>query len=144
MRCYAQSFGLDQIKIDQKDVDSSFKWLLSTQNSDGSFENVGTPLLSKGLSGGMNGGKSIGLTAYVFITILTTIKSTKIQVEFDKNVIQKGLNFLQKATDDINRTNTYDLALTLYAFKLSGEFKDTVNKIEQELDKRAIIDGIYK
>ena len=142
MRCFAQSFGLDQVKIEQNDVDLSFNWLLNTQNFDGSFENVGTPLHSKGLAGGMNSGKLTGLSAYVLITLLTALKSTNIQTGFDKNKIPKGLDYLQKQINDINSTNTYDLALIFYTFKLSNEFQAVINKIEEELDRRAIVEGI--
>jgi hypothetical protein len=142
LRCFAQSFGLDQVKIDQNDLDLSFKWLLNTQNSDGSFENVGTPLHSKGLAGGMNSGKLTGLSAYVLITLLTTLKSTKIQIDFDKYKIPKGLDYLQKSLKDINSANTYDLTLIFYAFKLSQEFPSLIQKIEEELDRRVIDDGV--
>lgn len=101
-------------------------------------------MLSKGLSGGLSDGTT-GLTAYVLITLLTTIKSTNIQIKYDKSKILKGLLYLKSAIYEIEDVNTYTLSLCLYTFKLSNEFMDraVIKEIEYELEKRAVIDGIW-
>ena len=110
---------------------------------DGSFKNVGTKLLSKGLSGGLSDEKSTGLTAYVLITLLTTLKSTKVQIGY-KSQIDKALLYLKHTIYDIENVNTYTLALCLYTFKLSNEFTDkgVEKEIEYQLEKRAVNEGI--
>ena len=97
------------------------------------------------MSGGLNDKKSSGLTAYVLITLLMTLKSTQIQVEYDKNQIDKALLFLKTSIYETDNVNTYTLALCLYAFKLSEKFMDkgVEKEIEDQLEKRAVNEGNF-
>ena len=114
---------------------------MNTQSADGSFQSVGTPLLSKGLSGGMGNEKTVGLTAYVLISLLTALKSTPVQ-NYDHKKIDRSLLYLKKTVYDVEITSSYTLALSLYAFKLANEHKAIIKEIENELENRAVVDGM--
>ena len=134
LRCFADSYAFDYIKIDKNDISKSLDELLKRQDEDGSFRQTGAQLYSKALSGGLKD-KKTALSAYVMISML----KSKIALNITLNQkINKGLTYLKLSLENIELTDTYTLALSLYAFKIDSFDLKIIKKVENELDKRAI------
>ena len=117
--------------------------LMSTQNSEGCFEQVGAPLYSKALSGGLKD-KKVGLSAYVLVSVLKAIDALKLKgdAEYDAK-IKNGLNFLKTSVQNLQSADSYTLGLVLFAFKLADVGDDEfVSQINEELNRRAINESI--
>ncbi|CAF0775839.1 unnamed protein product [Brachionus calyciflorus] len=144
LRCFSDSYASKHIQIDPKDLEMSFKMLLNTQSTDGSFKQVGAPLYSKALAGGLKD-KKVGLSAYVLISLLKANKSlNKINVEPEIQLsLSKGIGYLSSAIEDVSNTDSYTLALALYAFKIAELNEELISKIDSELDKRASKEGDF-
>lgn len=139
LRCFAETFESKQIEIDEKDILLSFSSLLLRQNKDGSFSQSGAQLFSKALAGGLNDEK-IGLSAYVMISLLKSLKSLK---TIDNERIKLGLEYLKSSLTDIENADVYSLSLVLYCFKLAKFDSEFKKLIENELDKRAVKKSKY-
>lgn len=111
--------------------------LIGTQDTDGSFKQVGAPLLSKALSGGLND-KKAALSAYVLVSLLKSINLVDNKQEYSQN-IDKALAYLKNSVNNLQQADTYTLAVVLYAFKLAQFTEnDLINRIDQHLDNIAI------
>jgi hypothetical protein len=138
LRSFADTKQLNHIKIDENDLTLSFDMLMSTQaEEEGSFRQVGAPLFSKALAGGLDD-KKAALSAYVLVSLLKTIKAVNLQKNKYESKVSKALAYLKKSVENLDQTDTYTLALVLYAFKLAQYEKNLVNKIDTELNRRAI------
>ena len=137
MRCFADCFASDYIKIDKNDILKSFEELLKRQDEDGSFKQTGAQLFSKALSGGLKD-KKTGLSAYVMVSLLKTKMALSQPVNDN---LKKGLKYLKSSLENLESADTYTLALSLYAFKLDSQDIIMIEEIEAELDKRAIDKG---
>lgn len=144
LRSFADTYESKQIQIDSNDLEKSIKMLVNAQNEDGSFRQVGAPLYSKALAGGLKD-KKVGLSAYVMISLLKAVKAlNKTSLENSVQLsLSKGIEFLSSAINDISEIDTYSLALSHFVFKLSNTNEDLIEKIDQELDSRAIKEGDY-
>lgn len=136
LRCFAECYDSNHIEIDQNDILTSYKQLLVRQTKDGSFSQIGAQLFSKALAGGLKDEK-IGLSAYVLISLLKSLKAIKPNKD-DYARIKLGLDYLKSSLDDVINSDLYSLALGLYAFKLAEIDPDFVLKLENELSKREI------
>lgn len=117
--------------------------LLGTQDeSDGSFTQVGVPLMSKAMSGGLKSDQKVGLTAYVLISLLKTFDALKKDDELASREnlakIEKAYLFLKNAVKNLPETDTYTLALILYAFKIGRYDRVLAQSIDAELNKRGV------
>lgn len=142
LRCFSDSYASNHIKIDPKDIEMSLKMLTTTQDEDGSFKQVGAPLFSKALAGGLKD-KKTGLSAYVIISMLKAIKALdKIDLAVEINLsLSKGLEYLSSSLKDVMAVDTYTLALAHYVFKLANLNDALISKIDYELNKRATKQG---
>ena len=137
LRCFADTFDSKHIEIDINDLKTSLKLLMTRQNKDGSFDQLGVKLYSAALAGALKTNQ--GLTAYVLISLLKT-KNALRENESIKNYdlqITKTFQYLKNSLVNINDVDTYTLALSLYAFKMSNYDVESAIIIENELDKRA-------
>jgi len=139
LRCFAETFESKQIEIDEKDILLSFSSLLQRQNKDGSFSQSGAQLFSKALAGGLKDEK-IGLSAYVMISLIKSLKSLN---KIDNERIKLGLEYLKISLKDIENADVYSLSLVLYCFKLTQFDSEFKILIENELDKRAVKKSKY-
>ena len=117
--------------------------LLDTQNSEGCFEQVGAPLYSKALSGGLKD-KKVGLSAYVLVSVLKAVNALKLKgdPEYD-DPIKNGLNFLKRSVMNLQSADSYTLGLVMFSFKLAGVGDvNFLEKINEELNRRAINESI--
>ena len=139
LRVFAETYKLNHIKIDENDIRLSLEMLMSTQNEEGCFQQVGAPLYSKALAGGLKDRK-VGLSAYVLVSVLKSIDALNLRgQEYDAKV-KLGLGFLKSSVEDLQNADTYTLGLVVFAFKLANASDDrafTV-KINDELNRRAI------
>jgi CD109 antigen len=139
LRCFSDAYKLNQIKIDENEIKKSLNMLLNIQNEDGSFDQVGSPLLSKALAGGLSN-KKIGLSAYVIISVLKAVDALGLKdSQYEKEKLNKGLLYLKNSLRSVEELDTYTLAITLYVFKLANY--DEITSIEDllsELDSRAV------
>lgn len=103
---------------------------------------VGVPLMSKAMSGGLKSDQKVGLTAYVLVALLKTFDALKKDDELvsDENrmKMEKAFGFLKNSIQNLPETDTYTLALILYAFKIGRYDKSLTQQIDAELNKRAI------
>jgi hypothetical protein len=146
LRSFAETFTLTETNgiISQEDINHSFEMLLSIQHLDGSFPQVGAPLFSKAMSGGieLSDKKDLTLSIYVFISLVKAINLTNID-DYDKNKIELVYNYIKDSFNDYNdykSLDTFTLALTLYSFKLYdiNRNKNFLIKIEREIDTRSV------
>jgi hypothetical protein len=150
LRSLADAYMLDHIKIDENDLRTSARMLLGTQDqNEGSFKQVGAPLYSKALAGGLGTDRAFGLSAYVLVSLLKTFDALKQSDELvnddSKAKIDKAFKYLKKSVQsDLEKADTYSLAVVLYAFKLGRYEKALIERVENELDKRAIKESIIK
>ncbi|KAL6471066.1 hypothetical protein MHYP_G00197160 [Metynnis hypsauchen] len=121
-----KTFGKAQhyIFIDQQNIDSAKKWLISNQRPDGCFIRRGQMLNT---NGGINDDMTI--TAYITASLL------ELGDEVQDPVVSKGLSCLKSSTG--NLTNTYTTALLAYTFSLAGEH-DVREQLLKKLDSVAI------
>ena len=144
LRSFADAYESKQIEIDSNDLEKSIQMLVNAQNEDGSFRQVGAPLFSKALAGGLKD-KKVGLSAYVMISLLKAVKALN-KIRLENNVqlsLSNGIEFLSSKLNDISKIDTYSLALSHFVFKLSNTNEDLIEQIDQELDSRAIKEGDY-
>ena len=142
LRCFADSYLSKHIQIDPKDIEMSLKMLSTAQSDDGSFRQVGAPLLSKALSGGLKD-KKVGLSAYVMLSMVKAANALNLTT-FTPEVQQslaKGVVFLSNSMDTLSEVDTYSLALVHNVFKNLGTNQELVDLIDIELDRRAIKEG---
>jgi hypothetical protein len=138
--------------MDARDVNLSLDMLLRTQNNaDGCFNQVGAQLLSKALSGGLDTTSStnIGLSAYVLISLLKATDSLNLTTNLTYSIkIQSGLECLKNSLfendESLSRVKTHTLGLVLYAFKLADFEKELTVKINEELERRALVQNGFK
>ena len=119
----------------------SYNQLLSRQNQDGSFSQIGAQLFSKALAGGLKDEK-VGLSAYVMVSLIKARKALKSNDQ-DNYRIEIGIEYLKIALENIENVDLYSLTLVLYCLKLAQTDNVIISKIETELDKRAIIQSIF-
>lgn len=116
------------IAIDSADLDITRRWLLSLQESDGSFPKVGR-LFHREMQGGVQFGGKDALTAYV---ILALVESGSQQTAIDK-----ALAFLRKTT---TYETVYTEVLVAHAFviaKPSGsEGRSRIQKLLAKAKRR--------
>jgi len=98
--------------IDEKVIDEAMEWLMSRQQSDGSFDEPGE-VHHKGLQGGSGRKGSPALTAYVLIALLHDRPTVK----------KKFASQIQRAEEYLIRElrssqSTYDVAIITYALHL--------------------------
>lgn len=141
LKCFAQASSSGIISIDKLDMEVTLKWLLGIQAKDGSFPQVGAKLHSKGLSGGLDSDKAVGLSAYVMSSLFTARNQANITVEEGK--IEDGLAFLRRSLIDLSIYDTYSLALVFYTFNLANRNQNFAQDIEAELDRRANKDAAF-
>ncbi|RNA09103.1 alpha-2-macroglobulin 1 [Brachionus plicatilis] len=144
LRSFADTYESRQIQIDSNDLDRSIQMLISAQDEDGSFRQVGAPLYSKALAGGLKN-KKVGLSAYVMISLLKAVKALN-RTSLDPNVqlsLSKGIQFLSASIDDVSNVDTYSLALSHFVFNLASINEESIEIIDQELDARATKEGDY-
>lgn len=141
LRCFAESFESKHITIDENDILMSYNQLLSRQNQDGSFSQIGAQLFSKALAGGLKDEK-VGLSAYVMVSLIKARKALKSNDQ-DNYRIEIGIEYLKIALENIENVDLYSLTLVLYCLKLAQTDNVIISKIETELDKRAIIQSIF-
>lgn len=139
LRCLAGTFTSNHIAIDIQDIKLSLKMLSETQDNDGSFRQVGAPLFSKALAGGLKN-KKAGLSAYVMVSILKSITALdSAGVKHDSDIVlSKGLEFLRTSVQDLETVDIYTLALVNYVFKSMFIEDELIQKLDKELDVRAI------
>ncbi len=104
LKCFSEAKGL--IYIDQDVLDQTKAWILSKQNSDGSFDSVGF-VHHQEMLGGLRG--KTALTAYVAIAL---------KMSGDTSGANKAVAYLEKqlaGTDD-----PYTIAILTYALELAG------------------------
>ncbi len=139
----------------------SFELLLNRQDKDGSFKHEGAKLYSSALAGGLKDLK-MGLTAYVLVSLVKTSSAIKqhpswINDKHDSHQMtmsnlddfmeesQKKLDLafiylINSIANNLADTDTYTLALSLYAMKIQDPHNvnsNFSNVIEEELDMRA-------
>ena len=136
LRCFSETFGSEQIKIDNNDILLSLSSLLNRQEKDGSFNQTGAQLFSKALAGGLKDDKT-GLSAYVMISIIKALNAINLNIKENKRV-NLGLEYLRSSLDNMQNVNTYSLALILYCFKLTNSHTKYLVMVENELETRAI------
>jgi CD109 antigen len=107
LKCFAQAKGL--IYIDQTILDEAETWIISHQNDDGSFDQVGF-VCHEEMLGGVQG--KTALTAYAAIALLEAGESV---------ASQKALDYLEGELDDID--DAYTIAIVTYALELGGSNK---------------------
>ncbi len=142
LRVLSETYKLNHIKIDEKDITLSLGMLIGTQNAEGCFEQVGAPLYSKALAGGLKDRK-VGLSAYVLVSILKSLDALNVRnQEYDAKV-KLGLKYLKSSINDLQNADTYTLGLVLFAFKLADkqEDQDFIKKMNEEINRRAINEG---
>ncbi len=110
---------------------------------------MGAKLFSAALAGALEKDQKNGLTAYVLISLLKTANAIKtrktnhsdfiISHIHEENFLVTFLYLKQSIENDWNNTDSYTLALTLYAFKIYEHDIEFAQQIENELDSRAII-----
>lgn len=142
LRCFADSYTSKHIQIDSKDIEMSLKMLTTTQDDDGSFKQVGAPLLSKALSGGLKD-KKLGLSAYVLLSMVKAINASnnKENTPDIQQSLAKGLLYLKSSMDDLTKVDTYSLALVHNVYKLLDINEESISSIEDELNSRIIKKG---
>ncbi|XP_055632695.1 thioester-containing protein 1 allele S3-like [Toxorhynchites rutilus septentrionalis] len=114
----AKSFILASRYIDTDEtdeIDDAFNWLVDVQQSDGRFEEIGQVYHADIQSGIRN--NSIALTSYVLIAFLENPDNAANHTP----TVRRALRFLPSIYDEID--DSYDLALTTYAFSLAGHPK---------------------
>uniref|UniRef100_H3DDC7 C3 and PZP like alpha-2-macroglobulin domain containing 8 n=1 Tax=Tetraodon nigroviridis TaxID=99883 RepID=H3DDC7_TETNG len=107
LKSFAQSRGF--IFIDPEELRAAKSWLITHQQSDGSFPAMGR-ILNKDLQGGIHG--KISLTAYVLAALL----ETGIATEEEKVAVAKAKDFLESNT--YSAEDPYTTALSAYALAL--------------------------
>lgn len=144
LRCFADSYASKHIQIDSKDIEMSLNMLKSAQDDDGSFKQVGAPLLSKALSGGLKD-KKVGLSAYVMLSMVKALNAlnNRDSVSQIQQSLAKGLIFLSNSMSDLSKVDTYSLALVHNVYKILDTNPDLIDSIDNELNKRAIKEGIF-
>ena len=164
LRSFADAYKLNHSRIDKRDLEASLFRLVQIQNvTDGRFDQLGQPLLSKALAGALEGGEGqqvkslkVALSAYVIISVIKARDALGLKEnskEEDKGdddklmkTVRKGLAFLRSArvANELEKWDTYSLALVLYAFKLADRDEDAsiVEDLIAELESRAIVESI--
>jgi CD109 antigen len=107
LKTFAQA--QDLIYVDSGMLSATQAWIVSHQNSDGSFDPVGL-LIHKDLSGGLSNKAS--LTAYVAVALMQA---------GEKTASGKAVKWLEGQVSGI--TDSYTMALTSYALELAGSAK---------------------
>jgi CD109 antigen len=127
LKCFSEAKGL--IYIDQAVLDQTKSWILSKQNSDGSFDAIGF-VHHQEMLGGVQG--KTALTAYVAIAL---------KLAGDTSGVDKAVTYLEKqlaGSDD-----PYTIAILAYALELAGSSQ--VQTAYDKLMKAAKVDenGLY-
>ena len=113
----AFSEAKDIVYIDERVISEALKWVVSHQNNDGSFDQVGF-VHHQEMLGGMQGRDA--LTAFVAVALLEA---------GDTTAAGKAIDYLEDQLGDIE--DAYTLALTAYALELGGSGKrdDAVRRL---------------
>ncbi|MBP1706570.1 MAG: hypothetical protein H6Q39_294 [Chloroflexi bacterium] len=104
LKCFSQAQGL--IYIDDQVLNQAKSWILSHQNSDGSFDAVGF-VHHQEMLGGIKGKDA--LTAYVAIALMEA---------GEKNASSRAVSYLAGRLDQTD--DPYTVALMTYALELAG------------------------
>lgn len=143
LRVLAETFKLNLIKIDENDIKLSLKFLLDkTQDENGCFKQVGTPLFSKALAGGLKDQKT-GLSAYVLLSILKSVDALGLKNEEYQAKIEKGIKYLKTSLNKIEDVDTYTLGLILYVLKLGDTDDRFIARVDEELNRRAVSESNF-
>jgi CD109 antigen len=103
LKCFSEAQGL--IYIDPEVLSQTKEWILSQQNSDGSFDAVGF-VHHQEMLGGVQG--KTALTAYVTVAL---------KMAGDTGGVNKAVNYLEKQV--AGNTDPYTIALLAYALELT-------------------------
>jgi CD109 antigen len=104
LKCFSEAKGL--IYIDDQILESAREWILSHQNTDGSFDSVGFVHHAEML-GGLKG--KTALTAFAGIALLQA---------GDNSGVAKTISYLEKQLDQID--DPYTISLIAYALQLAN------------------------
>lgn len=107
LKCFSQAKGL--IYIDETVLNEAAQWVISHQNSDGSFDQAGF-IHHQDMLGGLKGKNA--LTAFISIALLEAGENT---------AAQKATAYLENQVNKI--TDPYTAAITAYAIELAGSAK---------------------
>lgn len=139
------------IQIDDEKLMLTARSLIERQSNDGSFRQNGAKLFSKAMAGALmleNANQQqqqlfIGLTSYVAVALIkyNQLISSASSTSFDRE-IERSMKYLRRnLLGDIKKLNTFDLAMSFYAFSVYNEKNSScelVKKIENELNERAV------
>lgn len=114
------------MNIEENIIDQTLNWLVSKQNDDGSFSEVGK-ILSQSMQGGS--GKGVALTAYTLIALL---EHNKMKEKYGGS-IEKALKYVADKSQDLN--DTYSLAIAAYAMQLANH--NSKDMLLVKLDSKA-------
>ncbi|XP_023225952.1 complement C3-like isoform X2 [Centruroides sculpturatus] len=104
MKLFCQASKL--IYVDENVICKGMQWIISNQNSDGSFEDP-YPVIRRDIMHGSDG--KVPMTAFV-LTVLQQCKCSSVNIN---NARLKAKSFLEKQFESIN--DSYVMALTAYA-----------------------------
>ncbi|XP_052279729.1 ovostatin-like isoform X1 [Dreissena polymorpha] len=116
------------IDIDKDDLRISGDWILSHQQADGCFPQVGT-VFSSYLKGGLEGDNKAGLTAFV----LTALIDSGFK-DINQTALDAGFSCLDQVM--LADVDTYTLSLMAYAYQLYTPDDAQTQVIMEELDVR--------
>lgn len=104
LKCFSQAKGL--LYIDGSVLDEASEWIISHQNADGSFEQVGF-ICHQEILGGLQGKDA--LTAFVAIALLEAGET---------EAGGRAVKYLESKLDEM--TDPYEVAITAYALELAN------------------------
>jgi A-macroglobulin TED domain/A-macroglobulin receptor binding domain len=110
MSIMALTWAKDVITIDSSLLKNGLNFIVSQQNSDGSFREPAESIL-KDIQ--LNSGPGIALTSYVAIVFVNAVKSN-LQIQ---SALTKTINYLASKIESTN--DVYELALLCYALNLN-------------------------
>ncbi|XP_067660553.1 CD109 antigen-like [Haliotis asinina] len=104
------------ILVDDTVLTRAINWMVTKQNTDGSFQEPGR-VIHKGMAGGSN--KGAALTAYVLVALLENDDLTRSVQQSINGAKANAVQFLENQTP----TDDYSLAIITYALQLAGSNK---------------------
>ncbi|XP_050986493.1 complement C4-B [Labeo rohita] len=108
--------GTTEKLISQEDIRKAVKYLIKTQNSDGSFADA-YPVYHREMQGGIGGvEQDASLTAFITIALYRSLPYLDEEENNVKKSISRATNFLVNRVDDLQRP--YALAITAYCLSV--------------------------
>ncbi|CAG0899947.1 unnamed protein product, partial [Cyprideis torosa] len=128
----------EYIDVDQNLLQNSVSWIAKNIDPEtGCFQNIGT-------GGAANHDSSVPLTAYILAALYETKEAVPSlnfsQIEQGDDQFSSAINCLKKSDAKLTEDSTYDLALKVYTYVLTGEHdrNPELGKVAEELEKRKI------